>query len=91
MINRQRYTTHAWHDKFPVGTQCWITRNGPDTLTLEYDDGTVIELGSIWYAKGLEEQGTHIPLELIFFDSVAKKIAEDIDRQVLTVIFKDIK
>jgi len=49
------YTTRRQHGTKPPGMKCWASRpNG--LLVLEFPDGEVIELATLFYAEGLEER-----------------------------------
>lgn len=50
------YTTKTAHGTHSAGTECVAYRkNKGEILVLEFGDGDVVELGSGWYAEGLED------------------------------------
>jgi len=54
-LERQKYVTQMAHGLYPVGTECWASRESDTApLVLEFDDGIKLELGSSFYAGALE-------------------------------------
>jgi hypothetical protein len=77
-LDKKRYITRQRHGPYPAGTECWAFRARPDVLTLEYDDGVIIEMhGDYYYAAGLEPSGSVADEEdRLFFTAIEAVIGK---------------
>ncbi len=84
-MDRVPYVTRAIHGSYPIGSNCFVSRDN-DSLTLEFEDGKKIQLeGDYWYAEGLEERR---PIynnidEASIITLMSKAICKEIDEEIL--------
>lgn len=80
-IERHRYTLKRDWEFFPQGTVCWLSRANPDSfVVLEFDDGSVIELGSWIYIEGIESISVRDRvLSLVNVMTHMHELREDVD------------